>query len=668
MTNDGASPSPRSENPRLSMHSDDLLPLVEAIPETLRQAERRFEALLEYSHEMVALLDRNGEWLYASPATKRQLGFDVEELTGRNAFDFVHPEDRLDAAATLAALAGTTAPVVAEARIRHKDGSWRRLEGTFHNLLRDPAVSAIVVNYRDVTDQRAAEVSHRRLQTDVTRIVDSTGVGIWELDLATGHLAWSEQTAAQMGMALADFDGRLETFFARVHPDDREKLQRAADTAIQQGGLGFDVEFRMNLPDGTTKWLENKGQVTYSGDGQPTHLGGVSFDISARKLLEHQLHQAQKLDALGRLAGGVAHDFNNLLTAILGFAEFVAGDLEPDDARLGDIGEITRAAQSATALTKQLLAFSRKQAIEPRTLNLNRVTNHAERMLRRLIGEDIDLSVRLGPEVRDIWADAGQIEQVLVNLAVNARDAMPNGGRLSIETSNAELGREYLGLHASVAPGPYVLLVVSDTGQGMSAEVQSRIFEPFFTTKAAGHGTGLGLATVYGIVKQSGGHVWVYSEEGHGTTFKVYFPRLDQKAHVDGPTHPSHPEDLTGHGTILLVEDNEQVRRLAVRALVKCGYDVLDAASPDHALAIATSPDSTIDLLVTDIVLPGMNGNILAEKLRERQPSLKCIFMSGYTGDVLAHHLTDHADAAFLQKPFTADSLARHVRDALSTP
>ncbi len=650
------------------MHADDLLALVEAIPDTLRQTEHRFQALLEHSHEMIALFDRNGEWLYASPATTRHLGYDVNELSGRNAFDLVHPEDRLEAKATLAAMADTTTPVVAEARIRHKDGSWRRLEGTFCNLLRDPAVGAVVVNYRDITDQRNAEVSQRRLQADVAHIVHSTGVGVWELDLATGQVEWSEQIATQMGMSLADFDGRVETFFSRVHPDDREKVQRAADAAVQGGVAAFDVEFRVNLPDGPTRWLETKGRVTYGADGQPTHLGGVAFDISDRKLLEHQLHQAQKLEALGRLAGGVAHDFNNLLMAILGFAEFLAADLEPNDARLGDVGEITRAAQSATALTKQLLAFSRKQAIEPRALNLNRVVRQAEGMLRRLIGEDIDLSVRLDPQVRDIWADAGQIEQILVNLAVNARDAMPNGGRLSLETSNTELGREYVGVHASVAPGPYVLLVVSDTGQGMSADVQSRIFEPFFTTKAAGHGTGLGLSTVYGIVKQSGGYIWVYSEESRGTTFKVYFPRLDQPAHVDAPSNPSQPEDLAGHGTILLVEDNEQVRRLAARTLVKYGYDVLDAASPGDALAIAASTDITIDLLVTDIVLPGMNGNALAEELRRRQPSLKCIFMSGYTGDVLAHHMTERGDATFLQKPFTATSLARHVRDVLSTP
>jgi PAS domain S-box-containing protein len=625
-------------------------------------ADRRLYAMLEYSDEMIALLGRGGEILFASPATRRWLGYDVAAFTGHCAYDFVHPDDVNAARDALAGLTHGSDPVCAEARLRHRDGSWHLLRGTFRNLLDDPAVGAIVVNYRDITDVRAAELAHRALQDRVAQIVDSVGVGAWTLDLATAQAEWSEQIAALLGMPPDQFDGCVETVFAHLHPDDREKVQRASAVAIDTHSP-FDVEFRVVLPDGTSRWLENKGRVKYDADGRATHIGGVAQDISARKLLEAQLQEAQKLDALGRLAGGVAHDFNNVLQAILGFAEIVADDL--DHNRSVDVTEIMSAARSGTALTRQLLAFSRKQRIEPRRLSLNSVIANSELMLQRLIGEDIDVRVKVDPNVDDIWADEGQIEQIFVNLAVNARDAMPDGGRLTIETSNVELTRDYAGFHAPVAPGSYVQLAVSDTGRGMSADVQARMFEPFFTTKSIGQGTGFGLSTVYGIVRQSGGYIWVASEEGRGTTFNLYFPRIDEATKKERHHMAAHREDLMGHGTVLLVEDNDQIRRLAVRTLGKYGYAVLDAATPDAAIALAASSQLDIDLLITDVVLPGMNGRSLAEELRRDRPSLKCVFMSGYTGDVVAPQLAIPGDSVFLQKPFTADGLARQVRDLL---
>jgi len=379
---------------------------------------------------------------------------------------------------------------------------------------------------------------------------------------------------------------------------------------------------------------------------------------------EEQLRQAQKVEAIGRLAGGISHDFNNLLTAINGYSELLLGRLPAEDPIRKDIMEIRKAGERATSLTRQLLAFSRKQILDTRVLSVNAIVADFERMLKRLIGEDIDLSTNLRPDLGRIKADPGQLEQVLMNLVVNARDAMPGGGKLTMETSNVDLDDSYSAAHVGVRPGRYVMLAVSDTGCGMDKEVQSHLFEPFFTTKEPGRGTGLGLSTVYGIVKQSGGNVWVYSEPGAGTTFKVYLPRVE--AAQDGASREK-PVSMApgGSETILLAEDEQVVRELTRRILESNGYAVLEAHHGPQALEICERHRGVIHLMVTDVVMPKMSGRELAQKLAVLRPEMKVLYLSGYTDTAIVRHGVLEAGTAFLQKPFTPNSLARKVREVL---
>ena len=426
------------------------------------------------------------------------------------------------------------------ARVRHKNGTWRHLEGVFTNLLDDPSVGAIVNNYRDVTD---------------------------------------------------------------------------------------------------------------------------------RRILEEQIVLSQKMEAIGRLAGGVAHDFNNILTAIGGYTDLLMADLASDDPRRSDVEEIYRATERAAGLTQQLLAFSRRQVLQPRVISLNALIPDLEKMLRRLIGEDILFATVLHPRLGNVRADPGKLEQVIVNLAVNARDAMPDGGRLTIETRNVELDESYAAEHPSVKPGRYIMLAVTDTGVGMDDETKARIFEPFFTTKARGKGTGLGLATVYGIVRQTGGHIWPYSEPGQGTTMRVYLPRVDEPADPIERPGDLAPEVLRGNETILLVEDEAPVRSVTRQLLERNGYTVLEAADGPAALALVNggSGERHVDLLLTDVIMPGMSGRELANQLKARRPDLRVLFMSGYTDDAVVRHGMLEPGLAYLEKPFRPTALLRKVRDVLQS-
>jgi two-component system cell cycle sensor histidine kinase/response regulator CckA len=438
-----------------------------------------------------------------------------------------------------------------------------------------------------------------------------------------------------------------------------------ADQSTDDAGA-FTVRLRAGTSgvraDGTQFPLEasvSRGQV-----GGARIYTVVVRDVTDRKRLEEQYRQAQKMEAVGRLAGGVAHDFNNVLTVISGHSELLLADLGPDDPNRSSIQEIYDAGERAALLTRQLLTFSRKQIVAPRLLDLNAVVTSAEKFLRRLIGEDVSLTAALAPSLDRVSADPGQIEQVIMNLAVNARDAMPQGGRLTIETAVVELDGRYATTHADVAPGRYVMLAVSDAGVGMTDEVRRQVFEPFFTTKEVGKGTGLGLATVYGIVKQSGGHVEVYSEPGLGTTFKVYLPsagRADQPLRPSGPPVAARP----GTETVLLVEDEDAVRAMTRMALEMFGYKVLEARCGDEALDVNKAHDGAIHLLITDVVMPGMSGRQVAVAIAERRPTVKVLYCSGYTDDAVVRHGVLQADAAFLQKPFTVASLATKVRAVL---
>jgi PAS domain S-box-containing protein len=410
------------------------------------------------------------------------------------------------------------------------------------------------------------------------------------------------------------------------------------------------------------------GDVTvtpvFGPDGKCTALIGSVHDLTERKRLEQQVRQAQKMEVVGQLAGGVAHDFNNLLTVINGYSEIVLQRLATDDLNHTFVDEIKKAGDRAAALTHQLLAFSRRQVLQPQVLVLNSVINDMEKMLRRLIGADIDLVTRLEKNLGRVTADPGQMEQILLNLVVNARDAMPHGGKLTVETANVVLGESYAANHVTAKPGPHIMLAVSDTGVGMDAEIQKHIFEPFFTTKEVGKGTGLGLSTVYGIVKQSEGNIWVYSEPGMGTTFKIYLPRVDKPAEAIEPK-PVEATIPGGNETILLVEDEPSVRLLVRTTLESNGYQVLEATNGAEALLIGEQHQGRIHFLLTDLVMPGISGRVLAEQLAPRRPELKVLFLSGYTDDVVVRHGALDANMAFLQKPFTPDALARKVREVM---
>jgi len=535
----------------------------------------------------------------------------------------------------------------------------------------------------------APEVRLGEREKDIMRFVSTQVAMAIERRHAEAELRTSEATYRSLvqdspfGVFRSTWDGQL----LAVNPALVSMLGYESEAQLLQKNMAKDIYVdpaqRARLRDeimksesltGESMWHRKDGKpitvrhtarVVRNAQGRVEYFNVFVEDITEHKLLEAQFRQAQKMEAVGRLAGGIAHDFNNLLTAILGCADLLLETLGPEAAERKDVEEIRKAAVRAADLTRQLLAFSRQQVLAPQVLDLNALLPNMEQLLQRLIGEDVALRTALGPGLGAVKADPGQLEQVIVNLAVNARDAMPNGGQLTIETRNAELDETYAAEHFPIQPGSYVLLAVTDTGTGMDAETKSRIFEPFFTTKPVGKGTGLGLATVYGIVKQSGGYIWVYSEPSQGTSFKIYLPRI---AATPEPARssPRHPASLRGNETILVVEDDATVRTLIRRLLESNGHTVLLAPGGDEGLRLARSHGRPIHLLITDVVMPGMSGRDLAAQVQALVPGIKVLYVSGYTDDAIVRHGVLKPGIAFLQKPFTADALARKVRGMLN--
>ena len=482
---------------------------------------------------------------------------------------------------------------------------------------------------------------------DMIAVVDGSGNRLYNSPSYQRLLGYSQEEL------------KRTTGFEQIHPEDRQKVIEAAAEA-KRSGVGRSVEYRIRHKDGHWMALESTASVVRSSSGEVEKLVIVNRDVTERKDLEKQLLLSHKLEAIGRLSGGVAHDFNNLLGVILGYCEELQKHIPSDDPYREAVDEIQHAGKRAASLTQQLLAFSRKQVLEPQVLDLNTIVDEAGKMLERLIGEDISLEIVPAPHIGTVKADKSQIERVILNLAVNAREAMPQGGKFIIETADIQLDETIPTVHRCVAPGPYVMLKITDTGYGMSAELQSHIFEPFFTTKE--QGTGLGLATVYGVIKQSGGYISVESEIGKGTTFRIYLPRAAQAAEkIDqiAPSQKSIPENRT----VLLVEDEPALRKLTRKTLLDAGYTVLEAKDGSEAIEIAKHPATHIDLLLTDVIMPGMSGRALAEALSPRRPEMRVIYMSGYSDGVLAKHGVVEAELSILRKPFSRDELVRSVED-----
>jgi PAS domain S-box-containing protein len=550
----------------------------------------------------------------------------------------------------------------------------------------DPAV-LIAKAHRLIDLNRVVEDLHKEKER-MRFAIAAARSGLWEWNMVTGNLFWSDDLQKIHGMKPGDFGGDIESFIAQVHEEDREFVEHSLNQT-REIGCEHLIQYRIVWPDGGMHWVEGRGAVIRNRRGQPVQMIGLCTDITERKeaetflkasheelemrveeraaehrKLEEQLQQSQKLEAVGRLAGGIAHDFNNLLTAIIGYSQLSLRRLPESSPIRPHLDEIKLAGDRAAALTRQLLTFSRKQVLQPKVLDLNAIVSEMEKLLLRTIGEDIDLRTALGPNVGNVLADPSQMEQVIMNLVVNARDAMPQGGRLTIETTREFLDKSYAQQHVEFSPGPHVLLAVSDTGTGMDADTQEHLFEPFFTTKEEGKGTGLGLSTVYGIVKQSGGNIWVYSELGHGTTFKIYFPFAAGPA--DPLIHQSPSAELmAGTETILIVEDHEVVRRLVVEVLGASGYQVLEAESPEAALSLCHDHPENIQLLLTDVVMPGMSGRDVAIRAAALHPEMRILFMSGYADQAIVHHGVLDEGTNFIQKPFSPHALAIKVREVL---
>ncbi|HET9466911.1 MAG TPA: ATP-binding protein, partial [Vicinamibacterales bacterium] len=535
----------------------------------------------------------------------------------------------------------------------------------------DGTVDGVVLIFRDCTQRHQAEEAMRErllLRERVQQITENIREVFWLTDPATHEMLYTSPAFhAIWGRPLADLEGSPHGWLNTIHAEDRERIAYASKTKKSIGA--YDEEYRIVRPDGTIRWIRDRGVPVRDAAGNVIRIAGVAEDITERRELERGLRQAQKMESVGLLAGGVAHDFNNALTIIMGSTEVLAEELPASREAAAMLDEIRKATDRAASLTRQLLAFSRKDVVAPRVIDFNALVSDTERMLRRLLGEDIELRASLDRAIAHVRVDPGQWDQVLVNLAVNARDAMTGCGRLSIETRDVTIDARSAPASGGVRPGRYVQLSVSDTGTGMTPDVLSRIFEPFFTTKGVGHGTGLGLAVVYGIVRQSGGHIDVQSQVNVGTTFTILIPAVDADVETSSVGHTrAQPSTEQPHETILLVEDEDSLRRMAARVLIKQGYTVLEAGSGPDALRLLDERHTRIDLLVTDVVMPAMDGRELAERVRQTQPSAKVLFTSGYTEDAIVHRGVEAAHVAFLQKPYAPAVLASKVLEVLHQP
>ncbi len=621
----------------------------------LEASEKRYRRLFESAKDGILILDADSGCIVdANPFLERLTGYSHEELLGRCLWEIGAFKDIAASREAFATLQTEKYVRYEHLPLKARDG--HRIDVEFvSNVYRVDGQDVIQCNIRDITAWKRAEIERNRLARAIEQIAEMVVVTNARGDIVYANPAFEAVT----GYAHQEVLGQSPRLLKSGVQD--EAFYRALWATISGGGT-WHGRMVNKKKDGTLYTAEATISPVRDAAGAITSYVAVERDISARLVLEAQFLQAQRMESIGRLAGGVAHDFNNLVTVILSYTALALEQLRDGDPLKDDLLEVTGAGERAAALTRQLLAFGRKQVLQPVALDLNQVLGDMENMLRRIIGEDIELVWAPESALGVIRADPGQLEQVLMNLVVNARDAMPDGGRLTIETSNVEIDEAYVALHVAVRPGPYVVLSVSDTGSGMDEATRTHIFDPFFTTKDKGKGTGLGLSTVQGIVAQSGGNIWVYSEPGQGTTFKVYLPRELEASMV--PASERLPTPVrTGTETILVVEDEGALRRVARRILGAAGYTVLTASGGAEAISLCAQHD--VDLLLTDMVMPSMSGTELAQKLADTRPSLRVLYTSGYSDEGLVNQGVLEPGVHFLPKPFTAADLVRKVREVL---
>lgn len=633
--------------------------------ETFRESVERFKKYFELGLIGMAISSPDKGCIEVNDKLCEMLGYERSELLQMTWVDITHPDDlKADLANFNRVMSGEADGYSMYKRYIRKNGQVIHATLEVKCLRRaDGSVDHFVALVQDITERKRVEQELIESEERYRDLVENARDIIYTHDLEGNYTSVNKAGEQLTGYTREE---SLKMNLAQtVAPEYHDRArQMIANKLAGEKETIYDLEIIKK--DGNRIALEVNTRLI-TKNGAPIGIQGIARDITEREQLEEQLRQAQKMEAVGRLAGGIAHDFNNMLTAIAGYSELAIMQLQAQDPLRECIEEIKKASDRAASLTRQLLAFSRKQVLQPKVLDLNSVVKEMEKMIRRLIGEDIHLRTMLSPDLGSIKADPGQIEQVVLNLAVNGRDAMPKGGRLIIETSNVYLDNKYAARHIAVKPGPYALLAVSDTGIGINEEEQKHIFEPFFTTKEIGKGTGLGLSTVYGIVKQSGGNIWVYSEVGLGTTFKIYLPRVDEGAEVYKPG-VEQEEALQGSETILVAEDEEVVRRLVREVLKSYGYKVLEAGNGGAAFLICERYKEPIQMLLTDVIMPEMGGRELADRLAQLRPGIKVLYMSGYTDDAIVHHGVLDDDVPFIQKPFAPHALAQKVREVLSQP
>jgi PAS domain S-box-containing protein len=638
--------------------------------EALRKSEERFRELYDNAPVGYFEYDHQGRITNVNRTELEMLGYTLDEMIGQPVWKFI-VEEETTRQQILAKLAGTMPSA------RGFERNYKKKDGTVlpvsieDRILRDPQgrITGIRCTIQDITDRKKAEEAIRSSEEKYRTILENIEDGYYEVDIAGNFTFFNDSMCQIYGYSREELMGMNDRQY--TDQENAKKLFQTFNKVYRTGEPSREFDWEIIRKDGTKRSIEASVSLIKDSSGQTIGFRGIVRDITERKRseeekasLQDQLRQSQKIEAIGRLAGGIAHDFNNLLTVIRGYSQLSLHELKEDVPLRGNIEEIKRAAERAAELTQQLLAFSRRQILETKVLDLNAILRDLDKMLHRLIGEDIELVTVLADDLGRVKTDPGWVEQIIMNLAVNARDAMPSVGKLTIETANVELDEAYALNHIAVTPGRYVMLSMSDTGVGMLPEIREKVFEPFFTTKEKGKGTGLGLSTVYGIVKQSGGNIWIYSEPGKGTTFKIYLPRVDDPLE-EIIERVVKEELLLGSETILIVEDQEDVLKLAARILSKHGYTVIQTSSTSKALEICREQKKPIHLILTDVVMPQMSGRELIEQCRQMRADFKTLYMSGYTDNAITHHGILEPGIHFVQKPFTVDGLARKVREAL---